>query len=105
MELSVIDCGSLGAVHTSVVASIGQEVSSIDVDERKIASISTTETRFFEPGLPRIHAEGIHLGGYGSPPTSLSAELVADTILIGGRNCHDEAWRAACWSYYDIGRP
>ncbi|KDA04910.1 UDP-glucose 6-dehydrogenase [Microbacterium sp. CH12i] len=62
MKLSVIGCGYLGAVHAAAMASIGHEVVGIDVDERKIASLSAGEAPFFEPGLPEILSAGIASG-------------------------------------------
>ena len=62
MKLSVIGCGYLGAVHAAAMASIGHDVVGIDVDERKIASLSRGEAPFFEPGLPEILADGIESG-------------------------------------------
>ncbi len=62
MKLSVIGCGYLGAVHAAAMASIGHEVIGIDVDERKIASLSEGKAPFFEPGLPEILSEGIASG-------------------------------------------
>ncbi|MET0886333.1 MAG: UDP-glucose/GDP-mannose dehydrogenase family protein [Mycetocola sp.] len=62
MRLSVIGCGYLGAVHAAAMASIGHDVVGIDVDERKIATLSRGEAPFFEPGLPEILAEGIASG-------------------------------------------
>ncbi|BDV29772.1 UDP-glucose dehydrogenase family protein [Microbacterium terricola] len=62
MRLSVIGCGYLGAVHAAAMASIGHDVVGIDVDERKIESLSKGEAPFFEPGLPEILAEGIASG-------------------------------------------
>ncbi|WP_248240019.1 UDP-glucose dehydrogenase family protein [Microbacterium kunmingense] len=62
MRLSVIGCGYLGAVHAAAMASIGHEVVGIDVDERKIASLSKGEAPFFEPGLQEILTEGIASG-------------------------------------------
>ncbi|MGO2933211.1 UDP-glucose dehydrogenase family protein [Microbacterium sp.] len=62
MRLSVIGCGYLGAVHSAAMASIGHEVIGIDVDARKIASLSAGEAPFFEPGLPEILSEGIASG-------------------------------------------
>lgn len=62
MRLSVIGCGYLGAVHAAAMASIGHDVVGIDVDERKIASLSKGEAPFFEPGLPEILSEGIASG-------------------------------------------
>ncbi|MEV7692870.1 UDP-glucose/GDP-mannose dehydrogenase family protein [Microbacterium sp. NPDC089189] len=62
MKLSVIGCGYLGAVHAAAMASIGHEVVGIDVDARKIESLSRGEAPFFEPGLPEILAAGIASG-------------------------------------------
>lgn len=62
MKLSVIGCGYLGAVHAAAMASIGHEVVGIDVDERKIASLSVGDAPFFEPGLPEILREGVASG-------------------------------------------
>ncbi|WP_019180964.1 UDP-glucose dehydrogenase family protein [Microbacterium yannicii] len=62
MRLSVIGCGYLGAVHAAAMASIGHDVVGIDVDERKIATLSKGEAPFFEPGLQEILTEGIASG-------------------------------------------
>jgi UDPglucose 6-dehydrogenase len=62
MKLSVIGCGYLGAVHAAAMASIGHEVVGIDVDERKITSLSAGVAPFFEPGLAEILTEGIASG-------------------------------------------
>lgn len=59
MRLSVIGCGYLGAVHAAAMASIGHEVVGIDVDEEKVALLSSGQAPFFEPGLQEILAEGI----------------------------------------------
>ncbi|MBD7958840.1 UDP-glucose/GDP-mannose dehydrogenase family protein [Microbacterium sp. Sa4CUA7] len=62
MRLSVIGCGYLGAVHAAAMASIGHEVVGIDVDARKIASLSAGEAPFFEPELQELLTEGIASG-------------------------------------------
>jgi len=62
MRLSVIGCGYLGAVHAAAMASIGHEVVGIDVDERKIASLSNGDAPFFEPGLQEILSDGLASG-------------------------------------------
>ncbi|QKJ20297.1 UDP-glucose dehydrogenase family protein [Microbacterium hominis] len=62
MRLSVIGCGYLGAVHAAAMASIGHEVVGIDVDTRKVESLSRGEAPFFEPGLTEILTEGIASG-------------------------------------------
>ena len=62
MKLSVIGCGYLGAVHAAAMASIGHEVVGIDVDDRKIASLSEGKAPFFEPGLQEILSAGLESG-------------------------------------------
>src|SRR6478752_7887165 len=62
MRLSVIGCGYLGAVHAAAMASIGHDVVGIDVDQRKIDSLSQGKAPFFEPGLQEILTEGIASG-------------------------------------------
>ncbi|MFT4157035.1 MAG: UDP-glucose/GDP-mannose dehydrogenase family protein [Microbacterium sp.] len=62
MRLSVIGCGYLGAVHAAAMASIGHDVVGIDVDARKIDSLSQAKAPFFEPGLQEILEEGIRAG-------------------------------------------
>ena len=82
MRLSVIGCGYLGAVHAASMASIGHEVVGIDVDTRKIDSLSRGEAPFFEPGLQEILAEGIASGRL-SFTTDMSAAQGAKVHFIG----------------------
>ncbi|RLP77438.1 UDP-glucose/GDP-mannose dehydrogenase family protein [Mycetocola tolaasinivorans] len=62
MQISVIGCGYLGAVHAAALAVMGHEVVGIDVDERKIADLSQSRAPFFEPGLPEALTEGFAAG-------------------------------------------
>ncbi|MGN8552377.1 UNVERIFIED_CONTAM: UDP-glucose/GDP-mannose dehydrogenase family protein [Microbacterium sp. SLM126] len=62
MRLSVIGCGYLGAVHAAAMASIGHDVVGIDVDARKVDSLSRGVAPFFEPGLQDILTAGIESG-------------------------------------------
>ncbi|MEN8602373.1 UDP-glucose dehydrogenase family protein [Microbacterium rhizosphaerae] len=62
MRVSVIGCGYLGAVHAAAMASIGHDVIGIDVDARKVESLSRGEAPFFEPGLPEILGDGLASG-------------------------------------------
>jgi UDPglucose 6-dehydrogenase len=54
MNVSVIGCGYLGAVHAASMAELGHNVVGIDVDAAKVAMLSAGEAPFFEPGLPEI---------------------------------------------------
>jgi UDPglucose 6-dehydrogenase len=82
MRLSVIGCGYLGAVHAAAMASIGHDVVGIDVDERKIASLSNGEAPFFEPGLPEILKDGIASGRLRFT-TDMSEAHGADVHFVG----------------------
>ena len=62
MRLSVIGCGYLGAVHAAAMASLGHDVVGIDVDEKKVGSLSEGIPPFVEPGLQELLTEGIASG-------------------------------------------
>lgn len=84
MRLSVIGCGYLGAVHAAAMASIGHDVVGIDVDARKIESLSRGEAPFFEPGLPEILADGIESGRLRfTTDTAAAAGAVAHFVGVG----------------------
>jgi UDPglucose 6-dehydrogenase len=82
MRLSVIGCGYLGAVHAAAMASIGHEVVGIDVDARKIESLSRGEAPFFEPGLQEILTAGIESGNL-TFTTDMAAAEGAKVHFIG----------------------
>ncbi len=82
MRLSVIGCGYLGAVHAAAMASIGHEVVGIDVDSRKIDSLSKGEAPFFEPGLQEILTAGIESGNL-TFTTDMSAAQGAQVHFTG----------------------
>lgn len=62
MQISVIGCGYLGAVHAAAMASLGHDVVGIDVDESRAVSLSRGIAPFHEPGLPELLREGISTG-------------------------------------------
>jgi len=51
VKISVIGCGYLGAVHAASMAELGHEVIGIDVDQAKVASLSSGVAPFHEPGF------------------------------------------------------
>jgi UDPglucose 6-dehydrogenase len=51
VKLSVIGCGYLGAVHAASMAELGHDVTGIDVDPERIASLSRGVAPFHEPGF------------------------------------------------------
>jgi UDPglucose 6-dehydrogenase len=62
MRMSVIGCGYLGAVHAAAMASLGHDVTGIDVDEHKVAALAAGTAPFFEPRLADLLAEGLASG-------------------------------------------
>ncbi len=60
--MSVIGCGYLGAVHAAAMASLGHDVTGIDVDEHKVAALAAGTAPFFEPRLADLLAEGLASG-------------------------------------------
>lgn len=90
MRLSVIGCGYLGAVHATAMASIGHHVVGYDVDEARIARLSTGEAPFFEPGFDELLRETIASGRLRF--TTDSADLADATvhfIAVGTPQRHD----------------
>ncbi|MEX8032880.1 UDP-glucose/GDP-mannose dehydrogenase family protein [Microbacterium sp. 20-116] len=100
MRLSVIGCGYLGAVHAAAMASIGHDVVGIDVDERKIETLSRGEAPFFEPGLQEILTEGIASGRL-SFTTDMSAAQGAAVHFIGVGTPQQSGGHAADLTYVD----
>ncbi|WP_144782745.1 UDP-glucose/GDP-mannose dehydrogenase family protein [Microbacterium sp. BH-3-3-3] len=100
MRLSVVGCGYLGAVHAAAMASIGHDVVGIDVDERKIATLSRGEAPFFEPGLQQILTEGIASGRL-SFTTDMSAARGAAVHFIGVGTPQQAGGHAADLTYVD----
>ncbi|MCU4298013.1 UDP-glucose/GDP-mannose dehydrogenase family protein [Brevibacterium permense] len=54
MKISVIGCGYLGAVHAAAMASLGHEVTGVDVDMEKVEALTSGRPPFYEPGLSEL---------------------------------------------------
>jgi len=54
MNISVIGCGYLGAVHATCMAEIGHTVIGIDVDPGKVDSLNAGQPPFYEPGFTEL---------------------------------------------------
>ena len=61
-RLTVLGTGYLGATHAACMASLGYDVLGMDVDEAKIARLSSGEVPFFEPGLEPLLRKGLETG-------------------------------------------
>jgi UDPglucose 6-dehydrogenase len=62
VNLSVIGCGYLGAVHASCMADLGHTVVGIDVDAAKVAQLNAGEPPFHEPGLGEVLRRALDSG-------------------------------------------
>lgn len=54
VNITVIGCGYLGAVHAASMAAIGHDVIGIDTREDHLAALARGEAPFYEPGLPQM---------------------------------------------------
>jgi UDPglucose 6-dehydrogenase len=61
-KLSVLGTGYLGATHAVAMAELGYDVIGLDVDEAKVARLSSGDVPFFEPGLPELLRKALDSG-------------------------------------------
>jgi UDPglucose 6-dehydrogenase len=59
VNISVIGCGYLGAVHAACMAEIGHTVTGIDVDQAKVDTLNAGQAPFFEPGFNDVLAKNV----------------------------------------------
>ncbi|WP_315914139.1 UDP-glucose/GDP-mannose dehydrogenase family protein [Arthrobacter sp. lap29] len=62
MQISVIGCGYLGAVHAACMADLGHTVVGVDVDVTKVDALNAGIAPFFEPGMPEMLADALASG-------------------------------------------
>jgi len=62
MQISVIGCGYLGAVHAASMAELGHDVVGIDVDAAKVALLSQGRAPFHEPGFDELLERNVTAG-------------------------------------------
>ena len=61
-RLSVIGTGYLGVAHAACLAELGFSILGLDVDEGKIAALTSGQLPFYEPGLPDLLRRGLASG-------------------------------------------
>lgn len=54
MNITIIGTGFVGVVSSAVFASLGNTVTGLDIDEKKVASLEEGKVPFFEPGLEKL---------------------------------------------------
>ncbi len=62
MNISVIGCGYLGAVHAATLASLGHNVTGIDTDPARVGQLASGTVPFHEPGLAPLLTAGLREG-------------------------------------------
>lgn len=62
MNISVIGCGYLGAVHAACMAEIGHTVVGVDVDEDKVGLLAAGQAPFHEPDFEELLARNVDAG-------------------------------------------
>lgn len=63
MNITVIGCGYLGAVHACAMAELGHHVVGVDVDQDKVDALAQGRAPFHEPGFTEILRRRIEAGG------------------------------------------
>ena len=79
MRISVIGCGYLGAVHAAAMASLGHEVTGVDIDEAKVEALTSGRPPFFEPGLSELLVRAQEKG---------RLEFTTDVSRVAGAQVH-----------------
>ncbi len=81
VQISVIGCGYLGAVHATAMASLGHTVVGVDVQAELIASLQAGRAPFFEPGFDELLSETLATGRL-TFSTDISAAASASVHFI-----------------------
>ncbi|AZU00971.1 MAG: UDP-glucose dehydrogenase family protein [Brevibacterium sp.] len=84
MKISVIGCGYLGAVHAAAMASLGHEVTGVDVDTEKVEALMSGRPPFFEPGLSELLVKAQERGKLEfTTDVSRAADAVVHFVCVG----------------------
>ena len=54
MKIAVMGCGYVGLVSGTCLASLGHKVIGVDVDQKRVESLSRGEIPIYEPGLSEL---------------------------------------------------
>jgi UDPglucose 6-dehydrogenase len=100
MQISVIGCGYLGAVHAACMAELGHEVVGVDVDHARVARLSAGDAPFFEPGLPEVLSRAVASGRLRfTTDMSEVADASVHFVAVGTPQAHGS--QAADMTYVD----
>ena len=79
MNISVIGCGYLGAVHAATLSALGHHVTGIDTDPARVSRLAAGAVPFHEPGLAALLTAGLREG---------TLRFTADIAEAAGSDVH-----------------
>ncbi len=82
MRITVIGTGYLGATHAASMAELGFDVLGVDVDERKVESLSQGRVPFFEPNLEPLLRKHVESGRLRFTTSHAEAATFGDVHFI-----------------------
>jgi UDPglucose 6-dehydrogenase len=82
MKLSVIGVGHVGLVTAACMADLGHDVTGMDDDAGKIATLHAGEMPFFEDGLAELTRAGVDAGRLRFTTSAAEAVQGADVVFI-----------------------
>lgn len=94
MKVTMIGTGFVGVVTAAVFASFGNEVVGLDIDEKKVQSLSQGTVPFYEPGLEELLVKGLDAGNLSFTTDVATAVAEADIIMIAVGTPSDEEGHA-----------
>lgn len=90
MKISIIGTGYVGLVTAACLAEVGNDVMSVDVDERKIRHLNEGEVTIHEPGLPQLIAKNRQIGRLAFTTSYKEAVGHAEVIFLAVGTPADE---------------
>jgi UDPglucose 6-dehydrogenase len=90
LRITVIGTGYLGATHAAAMAELGHDVLGVDVDHKKVESLSDGVVPFYEPELPELVRKGLDAGRlrFGTDPAEAAAFGDVHFVCVGTPQRH-----------------
>lgn len=101
MKIAVIGTGYVGLVSGTCFAEIGHEVTCVDKDEGKIATLNKGDCPIYEPGLTDIIKTNLKCGRLAFSSSLSGAVREADIVFIAVGTPQDEKSREADLSFVE----
>ena len=96
MKVAIVGTGYVGLVAGTCFAETGNEVTCVDIDPAKIATLKKGQSPIYEPGLSELLEKNIHEGRLHFTTDLREAVLSAQVIFlaVGTPSSVDEIGRA-----------